>query len=319
MPMEAPLEPYLRIIDAHHHLWKRSPAPQYRSFPVETLAAEREQSGHNIVASVFVDCQYAYLDDGPAEFRPVGETRAVERDANAAEAAGIHGLAAAIVGHVDMTLGAHVEPILLAHINESPSRFRGVRQVTPWHPGLKVFGLDGTPELLRSPRFLESLGCLARLGLTFDAYVLFPQLWDVAYLARSVPEATIVLDHVAAPRSIPGLAAAEASELWHKGLVEVASCPNVVVKLGGLFMHHEGPKFADSVEAASSIREHILPCIDLFSPSRCMFESNFPVDEVGISYGMLWNAFKRITAGFGNEEREALFFGTAAKTYKVKL
>jgi predicted TIM-barrel fold metal-dependent hydrolase len=48
-----------------------------------------------------------------------------------------------------------------------------------------------------------------------------------------------------------------------------------------------------------------------------MFESNFPVDKGAASYGVLWNAFKRITAGASDSERAALFEGTARRVYKL--
>jgi predicted TIM-barrel fold metal-dependent hydrolase len=317
---EAPLEPELPIIDAHHHLWDSAPpgAP-FPPFPIETLIAERKAAAHNIRASVFVDCRWSYLTTGPPEYRPIGETRAVEAAAASAEAAGEHGLAAGIVSHVDMTLGDGVEPVLQAHLAESPSRFRGVRQVTPWHQGVKFFGSEGQKETLRSPQFLASVAKLGALGLTFDAYVLFPQLSDVAYLAQRSPGTTIILNHVGAPRSIPGIPDAEADEIWRRGLAEVAACPNVVVKLGGLLMHHHGSDASGSEAAAAAMRHHLLTAIDLFSPERCLFESNFPVDGVAIPYGHLWNAFKRVTADFTSAEREALFWRTAARVYRIEI
>ena len=50
-------------------------------------------------------------------------------------------------------------------------------------------------------------------------------------------------------------------------------------------------------------------CIDTFGPERCMFESNFPVDRESCSYVVLWNAFKKISAGYSATERADLFAG----------
>jgi predicted TIM-barrel fold metal-dependent hydrolase len=50
-----------------------------------------------------------------------------------------------------------------------------------------------------------------------------------------------------------------------------------------------------------------------------MFESNFPVDKGSCSYGVLWNAFKKISANFSNDEKNKLFYQNALKTYKIKL
>jgi predicted TIM-barrel fold metal-dependent hydrolase len=50
-----------------------------------------------------------------------------------------------------------------------------------------------------------------------------------------------------------------------------------------------------------------------------MFESNFPVDKGSYSYGVFWNACKKLAAGASAAEKEALFSGTAAKFYKLDL
>ena len=59
--------------------------------------------------------------------------------------------------------------------------------------------------------------------------------------------------------------------------------------------------------------------VKTFGANRCMFESNFPVDKVSMSYCVLWNAFKIMTknAGLSDEERAALFSGTAKKVYRI--
>jgi L-fuconolactonase len=314
---EPALEPDLPIIDPHHHLWA-GPLGDYPAFPIETLVAERKASGHAIRATVFVDCRQGYLTEGPEEMRPIGETRMVEALARGAEAAGEHGLAAGIVSHADMTLGERAEPVLRAHMAESPARFRGIRHMAPWHEGRAVFGMTVEKEMMRTPAFRDGVACLGRLGLTFDAYVLFPQLSDVVYLARGASETTIVLNHVGTPAPLPGYSAKEAHDVWRQGMAEVAHCPNVVLKLGGLLMHDQGGRdVSGSVDGAAAMRDHLLAAIDLFGPARCMFESNFPVDSLAISYGNLWNAFKRVTADFSRKEREAMFAGTAARVYRL--
>ena len=58
-------------------------------------------------------------------------------------------------------------------------------------------------------------------------------------------------------------------------------------------------------------------CIERFGPDCCMFESNFPVEKMGISWAALWNAFKRIAAGASAAEKLALFSGTARRVYRL--
>jgi predicted TIM-barrel fold metal-dependent hydrolase len=106
---------------------------------------------------------------------------------------------------------------------------------------------------------------------------------------------------------------------------ELAECPNVVVKLGGMinrgaaYDFHNAPRLPSSETMAEVWRPHVETCIELFGPTRCMFESNFPVDKMGIGYKALWNAFKRIVAGASREEKLALFCGTAARAYRLDI
>ena len=57
--------------------------------------------------------------------------------------------------------------------------------------------------------------------------------------------------------------------------------------------------------------------IEIFGADRCMFESNFPVDKQSISYHVLWNAFKKMTKDFNEEDKESLFYKTAKDFYSL--
>jgi predicted TIM-barrel fold metal-dependent hydrolase len=60
-------------------------------------------------------------------------------------------------------------------------------------------------------------------------------------------------------------------------------------------------------------------CIEAFGAQRCMFESNFPPDRASVDYHVIWNAFKRVAAKYSAADKQALFFGTAARTYQLTL
>lgn len=91
-------------------------------------------SGHNVVATVFVQASSMYRAQGPVEMRPVGETEFVNGIA-AMSASGIYGktkVCAGIVGHADLTLSGRVEPVLTALVRAGGDRFRGIRHITAW-------------------------------------------------------------------------------------------------------------------------------------------------------------------------------------------
>jgi L-fuconolactonase len=173
--------------------------------------------------------------------------------------------------------------------------------------------------------FREGFAALAALGLTFDAWVFQTQLSDVVDLARTFPQATIVLNHVGGPVGIGPYAGKrdEAFAAWRASIQQIARFPNTYVKLGGLGMKMIGFDFFEKPEPPSSQdlekvwRPYIETCIAAFGTQRSMFESNFPVDKGTCSYQVMWNTFKRIAAGHSADEKAALFSGAARKAYRL--
>jgi len=294
------LEPDLPIVDPHHHLWDRG---GWRYLLHELL--DDLNSGHTIVATVFLQCRSMHRADGPEEYRPVGETEFVNGVA-AMSASGGFGSArvcAGIVGHADLRLGARVGDVLEAHIRAGGGRFRGVRHTTAWDADSSVVNPSNvaSPGLMADASFREGLATLTSLGLSFDAWLYHPQIDELTDLARALPDARIVLNHVGGPLGIGAYSGHndEVFERWSKSIRNLASCPNVHVKLGGLGMRINGLGFEDnprplSTEAlAAGLRPFFETCVEAFGAERCMFESNFPVDRRSCSYTVLWNTFKR--------------------------
>lgn len=323
---EVILEPDLPIIDPHHHLWG-APRPQYL---LEEIY-EDCNSGHNIIATIFADCTEGYRTSGPEEMKPVGETEFARAIAERGTT-GRYGptqLCAGIISYADLRAGARVREVLEAHIAAGNGLFKGVRQSTSWDADSSVRTTARIPpeKLLYDPILREGFAQLSPLGLTFDAWVYHPQLGDVASIADAFPEQTIILDHVGGPIGIGGYAdkKAEVFSVWSKGIRDLAKRPNVYVKLGGLAMRlggfgfHELPAPPTSTVLAEAWKHYIDFCIEAFGPERSMFESNFPVDKLSCSYAVLWNAFKRLAAGYTDSEKADLFSETAKRVYALKL
>ncbi len=343
-PLEEILWPDLPIVDPHHHLWDRRnyatpAAPEHpfmtaiadaRRYLLDELLADTG-SGHNVIATVFVECGAMYRADGPVETRVVGETEFVNGVA-AMAASGIYGetkACAGIVSRADLMLGDDVVPVLEAHIKAGGGRFRGIRNSASYDADNEVLGPLNRLEagFYLSDGFRKGFKHLAPMGLTFDAWLLEPQLPEVIDLARAFPETTIVLDHVGTPigRGSYEGKLAERFGVWRDNIRELAKSPKVVVKLGGLAMAFcNFPSFlaeprAPSEQLAAEWGPYIETCIEAFGAERCMFESNFPVDMGSCTYPVLWNAFKRIAKGASAAEKTALFSGTATKVYRLDL
>ena len=314
---EDAFDPAQAIVDAHHHLWE-VPGNNYLRDELQ----DDLRSGHNMRATVFMECLSHYFREGPEALRPVGETgfvvgqTPVQKDGSAR-------LCAAIVGWADLLLGDAVRPVLEAHAEAGQSRFRGVRSRPTWHDDPAVHpSRDGRAGLLREPAAHTAVRALGRMGLSLDIWVYQTQLDDVEHLAAACPDTVLVLNHCGGP-----LFAGQQADVfgeWRARLQRVAAFPNVRLKLGGLAMPRMGFGFeladrpVSSERMAQAWKPWIDACIDAFGVDRCLFESNFPVDKVGCSYGVLWNAFQRIAQGYSTADRDALFAGTAARTYRIE-
>ncbi|MGH7916390.1 MAG: amidohydrolase family protein [Candidatus Binataceae bacterium] len=315
------IEPELPIVDPHHHLWNR--AGNVYLFP-ELLADL--SSGHNIRATVFEECGSMYRASGPEELRSLGETEFVTGVA-AMSASGGFGPAracAAMVGNVNLALGSRVESILQAHLAASGGRFHAIRFSTAWDADERVHKTVPRAGMLAEPRFREGFQCLARFGLTFDAWVYHPQLGEVDALAAAFPDTPIVLNHFGSP-ILGGPNAARTAEVfaeWRAGMTMLARRGNVHVKLGALPVRRSTDRRADpsplsSEEIATAWRPFVEVCIEQFGADRCMFESNFPVQKRWCGYAVLWNACKRLAAGASADEKSTLFSTTAARVYRL--
>jgi L-fuconolactonase len=326
---EQPLEPDLPICDPHHHLWDRRLARiPYQRYLIDELTADTG-SGHNVRSTVFIECRSMYRQDASAEMRPVGEVEFVQGQA-AMSASGLYGAtkaAAAIIGHADLNLGEKVEPVLNALKAASPNRFRGIRHSVTWDPNPEIENsaahkIEGQ---LLSDKFRTGARVLARMGFTLEGWCYHPQLQDMAAFAKAVPDLTIILNHVGGLLRTGPYANRndEVMQNWRKGIAAVAACPNVVIKLGGLgmvrcgFDWHTREKPIGSEELATAMAPWLTYCIEQFTPARCMFESNFPVDKVSFSYNVMWNAFKRFSRNYSASERAGMFHDCAAKTYRI--
>ncbi len=321
---EPALEPALPIVDPHHHLWDR---PGWRYMLPDLL--DDLGAGHTVVATVFVQCRAFHRAAGPEEMRPVGETEFVNGVA-AMSASGRYGPArvcAGIVGHTDLRLGARVAPVLEAHLRAGGGRFRGIRHITAQDddPVMLNPAYPVPARLMADATFREGFAALARARLSFDAWLYHPQIPELTALARAFPDVPIVLDHVGGPLGIGRYAGRRAAvfDVWRGAIRELATCPNVHVKLGGLGMRINGFGFEDGQDPPSSEalaaawRPYVETCIEAFGAERCMFESNFPVDKGSYSYAACWNAFKRLAAGASAAEKAALFSGTATRFYRL--
>jgi L-fuconolactonase len=334
-PPEPIIDPELPIIDTHHHLWHRTgtasgeswEAPAFRYLLDEFLADCA--TGHNVVGSVFLQCHAMYRASGPVPMRAVGETEFVAGIAAMSDSGGYGRtrVAAGIVGYADLTQGDWVTPVLEAHIRAGGGRFRGVRHSAGYDadPVIGNSAPDIQPGLYLRPDFRAGMARLAALGLSLDAWAFHPQMPDITDLARAFPGSNIIVGHCGGPLGYGRYAGKRDAVFadWKSSVTELAKCPNVTMKLGGMMMRLAAYDYMgldappSSEQLAAHWRPYVETCVALFGADRCIAESNFPVEKMGIGFAALFNALKRLTSGCSATEKAAIFAGSARRVYRL--
>jgi predicted TIM-barrel fold metal-dependent hydrolase len=275
-----------------------------------------------VIKTVFMECGSAYDRDAPEHLRSLGETRYIAEQAMSDPEPLMRG----IVGSVDLRRD-DVDDLLDRHIDAARGLFRGVRDALSRaeHPDAMMIPGRAPRDLYLDPSFRRGVARLGERGLTYDSWHYHHQNREFLELARATPGTTMVLDHFGTPIGVGPYASQreEIFEQWKVDIADIAALPNTVAKIGGLAMPDNGfgwntadrPPTSDEFLAQQS--RYYLHAIECFGPDRCMFESNFPVDRLSLSYRVLWNAYKKMTVGFSTSERAALFSGTASRVYKV--
>jgi L-fuconolactonase len=314
------VDPNRRIVDPHHHFFAES--EHFPHYSLDDLWADT--GTHKVEQTVYLQCWEGYRKSGPEELQAVGETEWVHSIAAEARKQPDAAQICAMIGTAELRLGAAVRPVLEAHQAASPL-FRGIRQPAAWDASEELMSMPDldNANLYGDSKFREGFALLDDMNLSFDAYHYHHQTPFLTDLARAFPDIDIILNHLGTPPGIGPYAGrrTEIYEQWTAGLKDLATCPNVTVKLGGLAMPWTGFGFEGNPTPPSSddiVREQARYyhfAIDAFGPSRCMFESNFPVDKLAVSYPILWNAFKKMVADFTEEEKDQMFRGTATRVY----
>lgn len=319
---EAILFPELPIVDSHIHLWNRT---GFDYFADEFLADVDD--GHNVQASIYVECNMHYSDDPRVAYQAIGETRFALDQAARAEGHR-HRLNQGILFAADLLMGEAVGPVLDAQIEAGQGRCCGVRfrvaYDTDPEAGYHEIGYQ-SGDVLEDPVFEAAARELVKRGLVLDLWAFHTQLERVRAFAERLPDLSIVLDHVGGPLGVGRYADMrdEVFKDWARGMTSLAQAPNVQVKLSGLGISRMGFDFAPdgmvtrSDQLVEAWGPYVRHAVAAFGVDRCIFGSNFPVDRRVSNYRLLLNGFKKMLADRTPEDRLAIFAENARKTYRL--
>lgn len=313
------IDPMREIVDPHHHLWQHGTAV----YELDALHSDTS-SGHNVVQTVYVECRSYYDLAVPDYLQSVGETAHVAELAASIQSdrAQIGG----IIAFADLRRD-DLDDILDAHVAAGQGRLVGIRHAGARDPEPDALMIPGRGDagLYSDPAFRRGLARLGERGLVYDTWHYHHQAPEFLELAQAVPGTTLVLDHFGTPLGVGRFEGrrSQVFETWRTDIAALSNCRNVRAKLGGLSMPDNGwkwdqralpPSSDQIVKAQAHWYHHTIEC---FGPERCMFESNFPVDRVSVSYPILWNAFKKMAATYDEQARTSLFSETARRTYSL--
>jgi predicted TIM-barrel fold metal-dependent hydrolase len=294
------------VIDAHHHLWdlQNNKYPWLQERPlkprlegdIEPIAKDyllkdylEDSRNQNVVKSVHVQTGWDPND-------PVGETKWLQGVADR------YGYPHGIVARASLD-APDIERVLEEHLRYK--NVRGIRHMVNWHRDPAKTYVN-RPDLITTSAWQSGFARLRRFGLSFDLQLYPTQMAAAAALAHANPDTQIILNHAGMPvdRDEEGI------RIWRRGIRELASAPNVAVKISGLGT-------VDWKWTVASIGPFVVQVIDAFGVSRCMFASNFPVDKLYSDFDTLYAAFRQITQSFNADEKRKLFHDNAARYYRL--
>lgn len=286
------------IVDAHHHVWDLAVRPQpwldtnpalatlRRSFLLPELLPQAAAAG--VTATVVVQTVSA-----PAETPDLLALAAADQ------------LVAGVVGWTN--LGAPDVADAIGRLRALPGGqiLTGIR-----HPLLT----ETDPGWLERVEIRRGLSALAEAGLTFDLVLRPEQLPDAVGAATALPGLTFVLDHLGnvAIQPMPDPA-------WVSGFTALASLPNTVCKLSGIFSAPmpRRDRQARDPDPVAQLRPYLHHALDAFGPDRLLFGSDWPVCTLGASYGDVVSSVLALTAELSDAERAAILGGTARAVYQL--
>ena len=278
------------IIDAHQHFWQRSLPFDYEWLKQPPLAAinrdflpadlDPQRRAAGVDATIFVQTQHNLAENDWA-LRLADENPWI----------------AGVVGWIDLQSAACEEQLLRYRAH---SKFVGARHVTQDEPD---------DDWIVRPAVLNGLRLFEKHGVPFDLLFYTKHLKHAPTVARAVPDATLVIDHLSKPRI-----KAHELEPWAAELRAAAAFPNVYCKLSGLVTESDWENWS-----VADLKPYFLTALEAFGPSRLLFGTDWPVCVLAADYARVVAATRELISELSASEQAAILGGNAVRVYKLKL
>jgi L-fuconolactonase len=277
-------------IDSHHHIWDLSVRDQEwitgdamhpirRNFAVSDLHVASAASG--IEKTILVQTVTDYAET--PELLLIAQSEQ---------------LVGAVVGWLKIDAPDAIEHLHKYLDLPGADYLKGIRDIAQDHPD---------PNYLAKPETISNVQKLGKLGITYDLLTKIPELPAAIELVRACPDVQFVMDHISKPRI-----AKQEFEPWKTLMTELATFPNVLCKVSGLVTEANWNEW--QVKDFKPYVDHV---IDIFTPQRLMFGSDWPVAILGGTYAEVVELAEALTAGFSPSESESFWHKTAAFAYRI--
>ena len=290
-------------IDAHHHIWRLNDLPWLsgpqipRIFgPYQTICRDysideyrSDSAGCDVVKSVYIQTNW-----------PAGQSYEEARWVQSvSDATGWPHANVAYADLADPDAGSSIKRLA------SLPATRGIRQQLHWHENSQ-YRFAPRPDVMNDADWRRGLAMLADHGLLFELQIFASQMRDGPRLAQSFPDTVFVVEHAGMLEDL----SPRGRQLWREGMMALAECPNVNVKLSGLgtFVH------ACREDAMSPI---VRETVAMFGADRCCYGSNFSIERLWTDYTTLYRTFRNAIAHLSEAEQAAILHDTAARLYRV--
>lgn len=295
-----------RFVDAHMHMWDldliKYPwlSPPFVEGPAgvtESIAHNYGLKDYQAESAKWNVRAIVHVEAGAAAGDALRETEWLQASSD------VTGLPQAIVAFAALN-DPRIESLLEAQA--AHKNVRGIRHIVGWHPNPRIS--YSARDLTGDPQWQAGFSLLRKFDLSFDLQAYPSQFLNLAELIARHPETVVVLNHL----GMPVLDDEDGQKLWITGTKELASLPNVFIKLSGVgFIHRSW-----TIEA---IRPWLLRAIEFFGPQRCLLASDFPTDRLFGDFDTHLNAYMRILSEFSEDERDDICAGNAARVYRIEL
>lgn len=164
---------------------------------------------------------------------------------------------------------------------------------------------------IKNKTWKENFRLLSRYGLTFDCQLNPHQMEDFYNFMWSHSGTNVVINHLGCCKNPND---DEKYKVWKTGMDFLKNQTNVYCKISMLpYMDSENWDKRDG-----KVHEMVKYIIKTWTPGRCMFASNYPVDwKDGVEPDRLISAFKMFSEHLTDAEQDLLWYGTARKAYRL--